>query len=238
MTFQTHHVAILSEDYWRQQFNADPAVLGNEVRVNGFSKLIVGVLPPDFRFLSYKPQILLPLSSDAGQRGIDSLHNPAFQLLARLKPGASIEQAQAQVDAHNQAQGAEFPYASQVEAAGFHSKMAPLHSDHVAGVRPVLLLMQASVLFLLLIGGVNLVNLLLVRASARTKELAIRQSMGATRGHIMGQVLTESVLLALAGGLCGLVVGAGGIRLLAVLGMDHLPLGAGIALGGRPVWVS
>src|SRR5438270_10672575 len=117
-------------------------------------------------------------------------------------------------------------------AAVFRSPVLPLHADHVRSIRPILLLMQAGVFCLLLIGAVNLVNLLLIRASGHAKEMAIRQSMGASRRHVVSQVMTETVLLAFGGGLLGLVVGAWGIRLLEVLGADRLPLGAHIAFDG------
>ena len=116
--------------------------------------------------------------------------------------------------------------------AGFRSLVLPLHADHVRSIRPTLWLMQAGVFFLLLIGAVNLVNLLLIRASGRAKEMAIRQSMGASRRHVVSQVMVETVLLTLVGGLLGLVVGAWGIRLLEILGADRLPLGAHIAFDG------
>ena len=116
--------------------------------------------------------------------------------------------------------------------AGFRSPVVSLHAEHVRSIRPTLLLMQAGVFFLLLIGAVNLVNLLLIRASGRAKEMAIRQSMGASRRQVVQQVMVETVLLTLAGGLLGLVVGAWGIRLLEVLGADRLPLGAHIAFDG------
>ena len=108
----------------------------------------------------------------------------------------------------------------------------------MASIRPILLLLQAAVLFLLLIGGVNLVNLLLIRAGARAKELAIRQSMGASRRHVVSQILVETVLLTFVGGLFGLIVGAWGIRLLGTLGTDQLPLGAHISFDGRIVAVA
>ncbi len=231
MTFETHHVAILSNAYWRRNLDADPDVLGRQIRVNGFAKRIVGVLPPDFRFLSSKAQILLPLSSGQDDRGINSLHNgAACEMIGRLAPGATIEQAQAQLSAHNAVIGKAFPYAKQVEASGFCTIVAPLHADHVAGIRPVLLLLQVGGLFLLLIGAVNLVNLLLVRASARSRELAIRQSLGASRLHIVRQVITETILLASIGGVCGLGVGMAGVRLLAVFGVNRLPLGLHVTL--------
>ncbi|MGB8342032.1 MAG: FtsX-like permease family protein, partial [Chthoniobacterales bacterium] len=116
--------------------------------------------------------------------------------------------------------------------AGFRSLVLPLHADYVSSIRPTLLLMQAGVFFLLLIGAVNLVNLLLIRTSGRAKEMAIRRSMGAGRRHVVTQVMVETVLLTLLGGLLGLVVGAWGIRLFEILGADRLPLGAHIAFDG------
>ena len=116
--------------------------------------------------------------------------------------------------------------------AGFRSLVRPLHAEHVRSIRPTLLLMQAGVFFLLLIGAVNLVNLLLIRASGRAKEMAIRRSMGASRVHVVRQVIIETVLLTFLGGLLGLAVGAWGIRLFEVLGADRLPLGAHIAFDG------
>jgi predicted permease len=153
-------------------------------------------------------------------------------MIARLKPGATVAKAQSQIDAHNAAVEKDNPEAKAMAEAGFRSLVRPLHAEHVRSIRPTLLLMQTGVFFLLLIGAVNLVNLLLIRASGRAKEIAIRQSMGAQRRHVVRQVMTETVLLTVAGGLLGLVVGAWGIRLLELLGADRLPLGAHIVFGG------
>jgi predicted permease len=111
--------------------------------------------------------------------------------------------------------------------------VTPLHADHVAAVRPTLLLLQAGVLVLLLIGTVNLANLLLIRANGRAKEIAVRQALGASRTHLVREVLVETTQITLFGGLIGLAVAAGGIRLLTVLGADRLPLGAQIAFDAR-----
>src|SRR6266581_8403987 len=100
--------------------------------------------------------------------------------------------------------------------AGFRSLVVSLHADHVATIRPALLLLQAGAIALLLIGAVNLVNLLLVRAGGRVKELAVRQALGASRGYLVSEVIVETTLLTLVGGLCGLGVGACGIHLLRI----------------------
>ena len=185
MTYQTDGVAILADTCWRQRFNADPNILGRPIRVDGFPKTIVGVLPPSFRFLSSKAQLYLPFSSSPGDRESRDRHsNPRYiQMIARLKSGASLAEAQAQIDANNVAHAAEDPYAKVAADMGFRTVVAPLHADHVKTIRPTLLLMQAGVLFLLLIGGVNLVNLFLIRASSRIKELAVRQALGASNHY-------------------------------------------------------
>ena len=231
-TYQTNDVAIISDSYWRERLNGDANVVGRTIRVDGAPKTIVGVLPPEFRFLSSNARLFLPLASDPAQRGPNERHSGSgSDMIARLAPGVSIIQGQAQIDAQNVLLERNNPQAKSMADAGFHSLVVSLHADHVASIRPILLLLQAGVLLLMIIGSINLVNLLLMRASGRTKELAIRQSMGASRRHITVQVLTETLLLTVAGGVLGLVVGAGGIRLLSVLGVNQLPLGAHIAFG-------
>jgi len=231
---ENHGVAILTDAYWRQRLNSDPNVLGREIRVNGVPRRIVGVLPPDFRFLSSEARLFLPLTSRMDQRTPTQRHSGGggTHMIARLSPGATIADAQAQINAHNAAVEKDNPEAKMMAEAGFHSPVLALHADHVRSIRPTLWLMQGGVFFLLLIGGVNLVNLLLIRASGRAKEMAIRQSMGASRRHVVTQVMTETVLLTLVGGVLGLAVGGWGIQLLEILGADRLPLGAHIAFDG------
>jgi predicted permease len=234
-TYKTDGVAILTNGYWRQHFNADPHVIGRQVRVDGLSKTVIGVLPPGFRFLSSEAQLYFPLASDSEQRTPRQRHSGGnvTQMIARLKPGISLAQAQSQIDAQNTALEADDPQAKMMVDAGFRSLVVPLRADHVAAIRPTLLLMEAGVLALLLIGTVNLVNLLLIRASGRVKELAVRQALGASSRHVVSEVMVETMLLTLTGGLLGLALGAGGIRLLTVLGADQLPLGAQISFNAR-----
>jgi predicted permease len=228
------NVIILTDAFWRQRFDSDPDVLGRDTRINGIQRKIVGVLPPAFRFLSSEARVFLPIKSDMEQRGPKARHSGGggTHMIARLKPGATIAEAQAQIDAHNDAVEKDNPEAKMMAEAGFRSLVVPLHADHVRSIRPILLLMQGGVFFLLLIGAVNLINLFLIRASDRAKEMAIRQSMGASRGHVVRQVVTETVLLTSTGGLLGVLVGAWGTHLLQVLGANRLPLGAHIAFDG------
>jgi len=234
-TYQTDDVAILSDAYWRQYFNADPHVIGRKIRTDARLRTVIGVLPPGFRFLSSESRLYFPLSSSPENRSPAERHSGGnvIQMIARLKPEATLAQAQSQIDAQNAALERDDPQAKMMADAGFHTVVVPLHADQVAAVRPTLLLLQAGVLALLLIGAVNLVNLLLIRASGRSKELAVRQALGASRRYVVTEVVIETTLLTLAGGLLGLAVGAAGIRLVAALGADRLPLGAHVAFDAR-----
>jgi predicted permease len=225
------NVIILTDAFWRQNFASDPNILGLSTNINGIPREIVGVLPPAFRFLSSEARVFLPIKSALEQRGAKARHSGGggTRMIARLKPGATIAEAQAQIDAHNDAVEKDNPEAMAMAEAGFRSLVRPLHAEHVRSVRPTLLLLQAGVFFLLLIGAVNLVNLLLIRASGRVKEMAIRQSMGASRLHVVRQVLAETVLLTAIGGVLGVIVGAWGTQLLQLLGANRLPLGAHIS---------
>jgi len=224
---------IITDAFWRSHFNADPQVLGKTMLVDSLPVTVVAVLPPGFRYLSSKAQFFVPLASNADDRKPDRRHSNNMTLVARLAPDASIAVAQAQINALNAQQLADDPYASLLKGALFRTDVFSLHEDHVRQIKPILLLLQGGVLALLLIGGVNLVNLLLIRASGRAKEFAVRQALGAGSRHIAGEIMLETVLLATVGGLLGLAAGAIGIRLLDVLGTEHLPLGANIVFDGR-----
>jgi predicted permease len=234
MTYGTDHVVILADEYWRRHFQADPHVVGRTVWVNSLPKTVIGVLPPGFRFLSSKSQLYLPLSSRLEQR-MQQRHSGGnvIQMIARLKPGATLAAAQAQLDAQNTALERDDPEAKMIAEAGFRSLVVSLHADQVAAIRSILLLLEAGVLALLLIGMVNLVNLLLTRASGRLKEVAVRQALGASRSRVASETLIETISLTFVGGLLSLAVAAGGIRLVTALGADRLPLGAYIAFDTR-----
>lgn len=234
-TSDTDHVAILSDRFWRDRYNADPHVIGKQLRVNSVPRTVIGVLPPGFHFLSSEAQVFLPLASRPEDRAPSQRHSGGnvIQMIARLRPDATLAQAQSELDAQNAALEVDDPQAKMIADAGFRSLVVPLRADYVASVRPTLLLLEAAVLVLLLIGAVNLVNLLLVRASGRVKELAVRQALGASWRYLLSEVVVETTLLTLAGGLLGLAVGAGGIDLLRGLGADRLPLGSRIVFDAR-----
>jgi predicted permease len=228
-------VAILAASYWRRRFNADPDILGRQIRVNSRPVTVIGVLPSGFRFLSSEAQLYVPLASPAEARSPTQRHSGGnvTQMIARLKQETSTAEAQAQIDAQNSALEADDPQAKMMAEAGFRSLVVSLHGDHVAAVRPTLLLLQAGVLLLLLIGTVNLANLLLIRANARAKEQAVRQALGASRGQAISEAVVETTSLTMTGALLGILIAAGGIRLLAWFGAERLPLGSQITFDGR-----
>jgi predicted permease len=234
-TFDTDDVVVLTDAYWRQHFNADPGAVGRRVRVDGVQKTVVGVLPRDFRFLSSDARLYFPLASRPQDRLPRERHSGgnATHMIARLKSGATIGEAQSQIDVQNAALEADDPSAKMMADAGFRSLVYSLHGDHVASIRPTLLLMQGGVFLLLLIGVVNLMNLLLIRANGRVKELAVRQALGASRRHVVSEVIVETTLLTTIGGILGFAAGAVGLRLLSTMGIDDLPLGAHIGLDMR-----
>jgi predicted permease len=238
MTYQTDQVAVITDGFWRSEFASDPNVIGRTFISNGLTATVVGLLPPDFHYLSSRPEYFRPASSGPDERTSKNRHGNNWEMIARLAPGTTLIEAQAQLDSFNAKQLTDDPYAQVLKGSGYHTEVKQLQEDHVHSVKPILLLLQCGGLLLLLIGGVNLANLLLIRASARTKELAVRKALGASPLHVALDVLTETMLIAVAGGVLGLLVGAAGIRLLGLLGTDQLPLGASIRLDGRVAAIS
>lgn len=233
MTYATDGVVILTEAFRREHFGEESDVIGRTLRIQGAPRTIVGVLPRAFRFLSSHARLYVPLSTDKDRLRIERLHNGGFEIIARLASGRSTTEAQSQIDAHNTRMNREFPYAKDVAEAGFRTVVASLHGEHVRSIRTTLWLLQGGVVCLLLIGGVNLANLLWIRAGSRGSEWAVRQWLGAGPVRLAGQALTETAVLAAAGGVLGVVLAAAGLRLLSLLGVDQLPLGTEVGLTPR-----
>ncbi|HEY4249412.1 MAG TPA: ABC transporter permease [Lacunisphaera sp.] len=238
MTYNTDSVAMISYEYWQSHFAADPNVLGKPLRLDGLSRTIVGVLPPGFRFLSFEAPIYMPLSSEEGERNIGARHSIGKILIGRLAPNATLAEARAQTEALDTVLAPAFLDAKIITDAGCHTIVASLHDDYVAPARPTLLLLQAGAFLLLVIGGVNLVNLLLIRASGRSREFAIRQALGAAQGRVAQEVLTETLLLTLIGSLLGIGLSVIGLKLLTLFGAAQLPLGSQIGFNVRLVVVA
>ncbi|MFQ5789616.1 MAG: ABC transporter permease, partial [Acidobacteriota bacterium] len=226
-------VAILSHVLWQQMYGGDPAAVGQAIRIDGEPYPIVGVMPEGFDFLERDARLLLPFAFTQRQMSDEARHSNFAIMIGRLKPEATVEQAQMEVDLVNERNHQRFPeYRELLENAGFSTAVVGLQDEIVESIRPTLYLLQGGVVFVLLIGCVNVANLLLVRSNGRMKELAIRFALGAGRWGVAQQLLTESLLLALTGGLFGILVGLGGLRLLSTLGVDQIPRGSEVQMDG------
>ena len=229
---------ILSDAYWKQQYGGDRGVIGRPMRINGTPFTIVGVLPERFRFLSSRARLFLPLASGQDDRLSSRRHSgSSSRMVARLAPGVTIRDAQAQLDAHDAVMEGDDPIRQTMADAGYRSLVVSLHGRHVDAIRPALLLLQAGSVTLLLIGLVNVGNLFLVRAGARTRELAVRRAIGARASHLVGSVLAETLVLSTIGAAAGLLLASVGVALLGRLGASRLPLGSQIALDGLTMMV-
>ncbi len=222
---------ILSHALWQREFGGAADVVGKELQLSGTTYQIVGVAPQDFKFLWNDIDVYLPASFTVAEKSDERRHSNSWTMLAMLKPGKTVAQAQEQVNAINKRNEDRFPQLTKLlHDAGFHTSVAQLQSELIEDVRPVLMLLWGGVLFVLLIGCLNIANLVLVRASGRSREMATRQAIGADRGRLARQLLTETTLLSVAGGAIGLFLGWWALRLVPTLGLDEMPRGHEIAL--------
>jgi predicted permease len=220
---------ILSYGLWQSQFGGAADALGRDIRLDGEPYRIVGVMPRGFHFVSDDVALWRPLALTDQQKSDDARHSNSFTNFGRLKPGATLEQAQAQVDAINAANLQRFPqFKTILENAGFTTIVHRYQDYLVRDVKPMLYLMWAGALFVLLIGLVNIANLVLVRSRSRLKELATRIALGAGRGRIARQLVIESVLLTGIAAAVGLAVGYGVLQVLGALNIQELPRGSEI----------
>ena len=222
---------ILGEGLWRTEFGGRAEVLGTSIRLSGQPYEVVGVLPADFRFLWSDIDLWLPAAFTPEQKRDDQRHSNNWNMIARLKPGAAIDDAQRELTALNARNDERFPQFRQIlKDAGFASLVVNLQNDVVRDVRPVLYLLWGGVLFVLLIGCVNIANLVLVRSTGRAREIATRRAVGADQTRVVRQLLTEATLLSIAGGVAGLAIGSWALRSLSALRLDSLPRGFEVAI--------
>jgi len=222
---------VLSHAFWQERLGGDRAVMGRQLRLDGKTYTVVGVMPETFSFVDAGVRLWTPLVFTPRQRSDDGRHDNSWTSIGRLKPGATIGQAQAQVDAINAANLDRLPALKPLLVnAGFHSVVVPLQDDLVRDVKGTLYLLWGGTLSVLLIGCLNIVNLALVRARVRIREIAVRAALGAGRWRVARQLLTESLLLTALSGAVGLLLGWAALGLLGTLNLDQIPRGSEIRL--------
>jgi putative ABC transport system permease protein len=213
------NVVVLSYGLWERRFASDRNVIGREIKLNGEPHTVVGVMPANFSPDDYG-ELWLPSPWGVPANALRPTEDPRpvrssnyLDVWARLKPGVSLDQARAEMNAMMLRFETQYPK----DDMGVGITLTPMHEEMVSGVRPILLVLVAAVASLLLIGCANVANLQLARAASRTKEISIRAALGASRLRLIRQMLTESVLLALIGGILGVVVAAWAVPLLVSL---------------------
>ena len=224
-------VAVISHGLWQRRFGSDRGIIGREILLDGDKTTVVGVMPAGFNF-PVGPKAMeywVPLGSSAYGEMLKNRAANNHSLVASLKPGADVRQAQAELDAIYERLAGLYPEAY----AGGGVRVNDLHKEIVGNVRPALLVLLASVAFVLLIACANVANLLLARAATRGREMALRTALGATRGRIVRQVLTESLLLSATGGVVGLLVALWALPLLVSVNPGNIPRVAEVSLDWR-----
>ncbi|MFY9608133.1 MAG: ABC transporter permease [Blastocatellia bacterium] len=208
-------VVVLSNRLWQRSFGGDPGIIGQPISLNGVNRTVVGVMPASFAFPEKRTELWIPVALTPQRK--QARNSISFKAVGRLKPGVTMEQASADMGA----------IAKRLDDQYFQSdygiNLVLLHDQETGKVRPALLILLGAVAFVLLIACANVANLLLARAAMREKEVAIRLALGAGRSRIVRQLLTESALLAVAGGGVGLLLAVGGLNALVALGPADIP---------------
>jgi predicted permease len=225
-------VMVISHGLWQRRFGGDPSIIGREVPLGG-STTIVGVMPKGFRFPADNPEIdywasLTPILSQSDLNGRD---NVSLNVILKTRADVTARQAQAEIETIARSLQAQYPETN--TAVGFTIK--PLHDALVGDLKTALYVLLGAVGFVLLIACANVANLLLARAASRSKEISIRTALGASRGRIMRQLLTESLMLSAAGGALGLLLAAWGVDLLSAASPAAIPRVGEVGLDSRVV---
>ncbi len=215
---------ILSYGLWNSRFGADRAVVGRDIRLNGVAYRVVGVLPADFEIPSRDIAVLVPFAFTPEQMSDSARGNEFSSMIARLRPGATIQQLNAQIKTIVDRNNDRLPTRAQfAKSSGFGGFGLSLRDQLVGDVRTPLVVLQAGVILVLLIACANVANLLLMRATGRGRELAIRTTLGAGHWRLVRQMLTEGVVLSVIGGIGGLALGVAGLRGLIAMSSRQLP---------------
>jgi predicted permease len=211
-------VIVLGEGFWKRKFGGAPDVLGKAILLNGIGYTVIGVVRDNLKIFT-DGQVFVPIGQWNDPNFRDRTISMGMDVVARLRPGVTVEQARADMDSVAREQAIGYPKSN----GGMGVTTIPLLQDLVGNRKPTLLILLGAVGFVLLIACVNVANLLLARATGRARELAIRLALGATRGRIIRQLLTESVLVAFAGGALGLLIAAWGTGAMLKLLPEALP---------------
>jgi len=220
-------VVILSNGLWQHRFGGDPRVIGQAVSLNGESYTVIGVMPGSFQFPTRRDQLWVPLAFDAKEAA--SRGNHFLEVIARMKPGVTLQQAQAEMSTIAARLAQQYPE----ENLRVGSVVTALQEQVVGDIKPALLVVLGAVGFVLLIACANVANLLLARAAARQKEIALRLALGAGRSRLTRQFLTESVLLAVIGGAVGLLLSIAGLRVLKTFIPDTISQAQAISIDAK-----
>jgi putative ABC transport system permease protein len=215
---------ILTNGLWKSRFAGDSGIVGRDIRVNGLGHRVVGVLPADIRLPGRDVVLLMPFAFTPQQMSDQGRGNEFSSMIARLKPGATTEQLDAQMKTIITRNLDRLPqFKPWVATSGFTGKTVPIREQLVGEARQPLYVLQAGVFVVLLIACANVANLLLMRATGRYRELAIRTTLGAGQARLVRQMLTEGLVLSGFGALGGLVLGFVGVRALIAMSSNQIP---------------
>ncbi len=207
---QRNAVAVLSDGLWKRRFGSDRAILGRSIQLNGRPYTIVGVASPWFRGVDDSSDVWMPLMMAVSPQDLVNRNSRGPAVLGRLKPGVAVSQAQSEMDAICKALERQWPR----ENEGRGVEISPLEQEIVGSLRQPLVVLLVAVGFVLLIACANVANLMLARSEARQREIAVRIALGAGRGRMLHQLVTESLVLALTGAACGLLLARWGVHVL------------------------
>jgi putative ABC transport system permease protein len=220
-------VVMLSHMLWQTSFEADPHIIGRRILMNGAEYSVIGVMPPEFQFPHPVFRLWVPLQFTPADLANRTLHT--YTLIARMKPGAALKAAEAELQGLSQSLANEFPATN----TGWQAVIQPVNEQLLGNLRPVLFTLLGAVGFVLLIACLNVSNLMMARGIERSREIAVRAALGAGRLRLLRQLLTESLLIAMAGGALGILFAYGWLHaLLAMLPARSVPILPGAEQAG------